>query len=396
MNTHIPKQNIIISIIVCVSLLLLYVAFLTIPAASLAQFNMVVRPLVFAILAALVFAFNGKDMRMARGVYTINLMAVLAVVILGVAMLAFAFLFGVILNPMAPNAGVILNNLWNNGTVVLLGAYIQYKLVKKSSDEKQTVLITILTITFALTYMGGLRAAIGIGLTMEFFFVSIFRPLLISASASYFAIKGGYLSVVLVNFAYSMILYLLPFVPDITAIAIALLVSGALLAANIISHFIASEKSPAARIRQRRIARYTKKPIGGYVSFGAILLVLVAFFSGMFPIYPLVVLTSSMEPAISRGSLAFIQRVDADEVYERVGEGYIIHFESGGVPYIHRVVGHWYNHHNVRHYITQGDAGAGPDPYPIPPGDVMGIARATLPFFGFPYIFFRSLTGGFN
>lgn len=390
-------RNLTLTVTVCAVVVLLKVAFILMPVAGLVQFNMVFRPLVFAVLAALTFALMGVDARSVRGAYAVNLMAVLSVGMLGMAFLIFSLLFGIIINPMAPSPAVILNNFWNPGAAVALSAYIQYRLIKNADKQQQANAVAVLTMIFALIYMGGMRVlADGGSMSAEIFFVSIFRPLVISAAVSYFATRGSFLSVVLVNAPYAMILYFLPFIPDVSAVTLALLISGALFISVIICHFVTNEKSRAVRVREKRLARYAKKPVLGYVSLAGGIITIIAFFAGAFTIYPVVVLTGSMEPTLARGSLALVERVPPGEAFERVGEGYVIHFTSNGVPFIHRVVAHWYDPQGRRHYITQGDAGYGPDPFPVPPDDVRGIARATLPFLGYPYIFFWSVIRAFG
>jgi len=252
-------------------------------------------------------------------------------------------------------------------------------------------------LVLAFAYMSGVRALITSGITVESFFVSIFTPLVISAGASYLAVKGGLLSVVLVSFPSVMAGHLLPILPDITPLAFALVISGCLYASLFTCHLVIKDRSPEIQNREKRLARYTSKPVLGAFLTTSVIAISIAFFLGAFTLYPMVILTSSMEPTMTRGSLTFVERIDSEEIFEKVGEGYVIHFVCpGGVEYIHRVVGHWYDHRGVRYYITQGDAGEAQDPFPIPQENVLGIARASLPFLGYPYLFFQGIQGSLN
>ena len=391
------NQSLKLTVLVCVAAVALQIVSLIIPVAAFSMFNMTVRPLVFAVLAAVVFAFMGRDARPVPNAYSINVMAVISVVVLGMALLIFTFLLGVATNPMVPGWTAAGNNLWNFGAVVFLGEYIRYKLIKGANAQTRTGIVIALTLVLAFTHMTGGRALIAGVITFETVFISIFAPLVISGGTSYFAVKGRFLSVALVGFTYVMVRYLLPFLPYVSPLTFSLIISGTMFVSLIICHLVTNEKSREARIRDKRLARYAPKSVFGYASVATIVIMLTAFFVGYFPVYPIVVLTGSMEPVLTRGSLAFIERVPSEEVFDRVGEGYIIHFvDPGGTEYIHRVVGHWYNHFGERHYITQGDAGDAQDPFPIPQENVKGVARATLPFFGYPYIFFRSIQRAFN
>ena len=232
---------------------------------------------------------------------------------------------------------------------------------------------------------------------MGIFFESIFKPLVISAAVSYIAINGNYFSVVFISFIYSMASYLVPIIPNILPIVWSLIINGLVFITVIIYYIEINEKGQALRIREKRVDKYIKKPIFGYLFIGAIMSLIVAFFIGMFPIYPVVVLTDSMEPTLGRGNLVLVERVPNGDAFIRVGEGEVLHYKNHlGVEYIHRVVDFTYDINGERQYITRGDASYLTDPYPVIQSDVLGIARAALPFIGYPYIFFRSITGGNN
>ena len=124
---------------------------------------------------------------------------------------------------------------------------------------------------------------------------------------------------------------------------------------------------------------------------------IVAFFNGVFPLYPVVVLTSSMSGTFERGSLVFNEKIPAGEAFVRVGEGEVIHFVCRGrVEYVHRVIDFRHDIDGERQYITRGDASELTDPHPVQQDSVLGIVRASLPFFGYPYIFFQAIFRAFT
>jgi len=393
------SQSLKLTILVCVAAVAVQIAAILVPVAVLPMFNMAVRPLVFAVLAAVVFALMGRDARPIPNAYSFTLMAVVTVVLFGITLLVTTFLLGYAINPMAHSFTSVRNNLWNFGVVVILGEFMRYKLIKGANRQTRTGVVIALTLALAITHMVAGRAFF-VGVTevsVESVFVTFIAPLFISVAASYFAVKGSFLSVIMVGFVYTMARHMLPFLPDVSPLVFSLIISGCLFVSLIICHFVTNNKSRTTRIREKRLARYAPKPVFGYAVTGAMIVVIVAFFVGTFPIYPIVVLTGSMEPVLMRGSLAFVERVQTEDVFDMVGEGYVIHFEDPfGTVFIHRVVGHWYNHHGDRYYITQGDAGEAQDPFPISQGNVRGIARASLPFFGYPYIFFQNIQNIFN
>ena len=383
-----------LTITVCVVLVTLQLIFITIPPGDLRVFSMAIRPVAYMVLVLAAYVFANPYKRPASDeAYRANIVAVMFAAIFGVIVLTLSFVFGAGTNPMVPSFAAVRRNLWDYGMVVVIGGYIRYKLVKSANDNNRDNVILALTLALALTHMPGMRGMLtGGNFTAELFFAGIFLPIVISGVASYFAFRGSLLSVLIISFVFQMRPYLMPIAPAVAPFVFTMVICATVFAAAFVFNNINNAKRRAMRKRAKLMAKYAKKSVAGYLATAAVIGVAVAFFAGFFPIYPIVVLTGSMSPALERGSIAFVERVPSSEAFHRVGEGEVIHFLArGGIPYIHRVVDFRIDAMGERVYITQGDAAVGVDPYPVAQGDVMGIARASLPFFGYPYIFFRSI-----
>lgn len=91
---------------------------------------------------------------------------------------------------------------------------------------------------------------------------------------------------------------------------------------------------------------------------------------------PSVVVSGSMEPALSRGDVVIIRAVPADEV----GGGAVIAFHDdthGGRLTTHRAI-----ERQGTTYVTKGDANRGPDPMPVTPAKLEGVVSAVVPWVG--------------
>ena len=382
-----------LTIFVFVTIAVMQTLYMIIPINTVQLYNMALRPLIYTMLAVTIFVFTGLDARPVRKAFTANMFAILSILIFGIVFLLISFLFGAGVNAETVAPHIIVRNLWERGLVVILGELIRYKLIKNTDKLNRMGVVLILTIILAYGQMNAIRTLIHTDIAAwAIFYESVFRHLAISAVASFFAIKGNFTSVILISFVYTMAPYLTPIMPNILPLAWALTVSGLVVATAIAYHFITDNKKSAHRKREKRAAKYEKKPILTNVLTVAVISVLIAFFAGMFPIYPVVILTGSMAGTFERGSLVFVERVRPDEAFIRVGEGYVIHFLSRNrLEYIHRVIDFTLDRYGEREYITQGDASEIIDPFPVRQGDVLGIARASIPFFGYPYIFFQAV-----
>jgi len=385
------------TLIVCIVITTIHTTFISIPLHIFDLYNFALRPAVYTVLTLAVYVFMGRDSRIIRKAYWANMIAVLAVVVLGIVLLATSFLFGAGINIMAENPRVVINSMWERGLILVLGDLMRYKLIKSSGKRNRIGIVVALTIVFAYAQMNALWLVVhGDVMISAVFFESVFRTLVISSVTSYFSIKGSFFSVIFVNFIYTMFPYLLPTLPHVSQLAMSLIVSGLVVGVAIIYSIFVNESRQTQRQQEKRAERYAQKSILNYAFTGLFMAVLVVFFAGIFPIYPKVILTGSMTGTFDRGSVVFIQRVREGEAYLLIGEGYPIHFiNHGGVPIIHRVIGFSYDTHGERQYLTRGDASELADPFPVSQNEVLGIARASLPFVGYPRIFLQSVFSAF-
>ena len=382
--------NLSFTTIVCIVLIIMQTTFIIVLPDFLSLYNMTIRPLTFATLAIATFIFMGRDLRINRHMDLANKLALLFVLMFGFIMLLLSFMIGVGHNSMAVSWPVVMRNLWERGLIIILGDLIRYKLIKSANSKERHAIIFILTITLVYSQIHEIhRITQGHIAILEAFFEIIFAPLVIGSVVSYFAIKGSFLLVTSVSFIYIMTPYLVPILPSISLAAFSLITSGLAFTSAMIYYYLIDNNKPySIQLSSKRAAKYNKKSLINKIL--AILMIgsIIAFATGRFLIYPVVVLTDSMTGAFDRGSLVFVERLSPDEVFHRVDEGTVIHFVSHtGVEYIHRVVDYVYDDNGERQYITQGDAAYLVDPFPVPQSNVRGIVHTFLPYIGYPVVF---------
>ena len=389
------KTHNLLTIIACATIAIMQTAYIFMSARFLRLHGLALQPLIYVTLAVACIIFLGKDERPVRKAYYANMVAILSAGIFGIVFFVSAIVFGAGANAMAGSPAAMINTLWTHGSVVILGTVIRYKLIRKAMNP---VPVTIaITIVLAYGQMNGLRMLFAGVMDFEtVFFESTFALIAMSSIASFFALRGSFTSVLLISSIYILTPYFVPILPHVTPVVWALIRTGPAFLTAVIYNFITNDKSRHSRALAKREARYTKKPVWRYSISLAVIGLAAAFFVGAFPIYPVVIITSSMEPTMSRGSVVFVERVPQGEALIRVGEGYVIHFLGrGGVEYIHRVADFRFDVQGNRQYVTQGDANDRIDPLPVPQDNVLGIARAVLPHLGHPILFFRELLRSF-
>lgn len=128
-------------------------------------------------------------------------------------------------------------------------------------------------------------------------------------------------------------------------------------------------------------------------SYSAFLLASVAFLwfvIGVFPIYPSVILTGSMEPLIYPGDIVLIEKFSSEEDIYNLKENDIINFKREEINITHRIIEIKSDEAGNLSFITKGDNNKSEDPWLVLPNDLNGSIKKTLPKVGIPVLFIHS------
>ena len=123
----------------------------------------------------------------------------------------------------------------------------------------------------------------------------------------------------------------------------------------------------------------------GFIAFALVILA-TSKFQNPWGIKSFVVLTGSMRPTISQGSVIFTQE---NSQYKK---GDVIAFRKNNITVTHRIVESNLMNNGVT-YETKGDANKAADDTAVTYKDVLGKQVATVPFIGNFILFMRSLPG---
>jgi len=117
---------------------------------------------------------------------------------------------------------------------------------------------------------------------------------------------------------------------------------------------------------------------------------LIWFAVGLFPIFPSVIVTGSMEPAIKPGDIVLVKKINGEDV--KIND--VIVYRSGKINITHRVI----KIENIegKKYQTQGDANGVPDADLVLPEQVRGKVIGVIPKAGWLTLLIRSDKGDFS
>lgn len=116
---------------------------------------------------------------------------------------------------------------------------------------------------------------------------------------------------------------------------------------------------------------------------------LIWFFIGVFPIYPSVVMTGSMEPWIHPGDFVLIEKIKSQEELMKLKKGDVIHFKRDDIYISHRIVNILEDENGNRVFQTKGDNNSSEDVRLVTLKEVKGIVRYSIPKMGLPVLWLK-------
>lgn len=128
----------------------------------------------------------------------------------------------------------------------------------------------------------------------------------------------------------------------------------------------------------------------GWIVTSVISIFIVWFAVGVFPIYPSVIATGSMEPGIKPGDIILVERIVDIEGINALNVGDIIQFERDGVLISHRIIEIHNDEKEGISFITKGDNNTAEDSYQVKPENIRGQIVKTIPKIGWPTLLIKS------
>ncbi len=124
------------------------------------------------------------------------------------------------------------------------------------------------------------------------------------------------------------------------------------------------------------------------IMFTLVLVALVVFMSGFFSYKPEAIMSDSMDPVFTRGSMVIVQKASAVDV--QVGD--VVQYNMPDHSITHRIIRIDLSSDGsgTRLYITKGDNSPSPDP-PVKPEQIVGIVRAEIPYIGYPSVWLNEI-----
>jgi len=221
--------------------------------------------------------------------------------------------------------------------------------------------------------------------TTEFLMQTFIPTLVINLYLTYISYFSGYNTSFLYAAIPQIATYALPILPNIDLSTLSILNSVVPFCSYLyINHMV----NKADKIYNRK----EYKPIGikGWIGTIAIIVLVVCFGYGVFPVEPLVIASNSMAPNIYKGDMVII--IDGDP--KEVKEGEVIRYKMDGYYVVHRVKEIKEDKDGNKLFITKGDNNDDVDLYPVKESQYDGTIKVNIPYIGYPTLIFNELING--
>lgn len=284
-------------------------------------------------------------------------------------------------NAVAAQWQTIVINLLSFGTTAAALEYVRHGLMQLAGRRQLQWFGAVVAFLFSIQQINTLQLNdLHTGVDVVKLLVATVLPALVSSLlATYLAVAVGLWPQLTYRLGIVAIMYLPPIIPKYDWYLAG--ISWLLLAIAIYAVIDRTrQEAVPAHHRPRRIK------FASDVMFICTMVALVLFMTGAFSYTPQVIMSNSMHPVFSRGSIVIVQKASAMDV--RVGD--IVQYEAPGHMTTHRVkaVDFAADGSGKRIFTTQGDNSPSPDA-PVRSSQIVGIIRAQIPYIGYPTVWLR-------
>ncbi len=146
------------------------------------------------------------------------------------------------------------------------------------------------------------------------------------------------------------------------------------------------QQGKKAHVRHR-----SRRPIRAYdIMSVSVMTGLALFMTGFFSYRPYTILSNSMKPVYSRGSMVIVQKID-DPMDIKVGD--IVQYKRSSIMITHRVkaIDAAADGSGKKVFITKGDNSSSVDP-PVTEAQIVGIIKSHIPLIGYPTVWLREVS----
>lgn len=282
--------------------------------------------------------------------------------------------------------GIIINLVFICSALVgreFIRSYLVNSFTKKESYSVFTIISLLMTITNFSTnkYIELNSLESTVKFIAEYFAPEFSHNLF----ASYLVYLGGpYTSIIYLGLIQGFH-WLSPILPDLKWITTVLI--GVLCPFFFLMYFKFLYLNLTKKINKRQ---QEDEGLLSWIFTSIISIVIIWFAVGVFPIYPSVIATGSMEPKIMTGDIILVEKITDMEDIKNLNINDVIQFQRDGILISHRIIEIRNDEEEVILFRTKGDNNSIADSDLVKPQDIKGTIKYTIPKIGWLTLLIKS------
>ena len=344
----------------------------------------ILNPLIWIFLSIFLYFILGKNIenkKIQRLVIQYTLTAALAFIIIYM-LSGLVVTFGK--NPYNTTLNGLILNFWIFGTVIIAKEYIRYKLINNVYDKdkvKIAILISAVYVLIDFEFTRFMGRQIVIYVVIKYILQNTIPDIARNLVFSYTSMCSSFIPAIIYQILTQLYFWISPIIPNSPWIMTAVIDTTIPI---VLFLYIRFTKNRINYLRTREdIKNSDPKNIIPLI----ILIVLVIWFAvGVFPIKPIAIATGSMEKELFVGDVAIIKKCNANEL--NVGD--IIEYQMEGYTVIHRIAEKRQKNSEF-YFVTKGDNNKSPDAEEVTEDQLIGKVIFKIRYLGYPAIWLHIL-----
>lgn len=346
----------------------------------------VLKPMIWIFIGIITFVFF-KNEKIVNNKYKkeVNFVVVVTTLIYFLIYFVLGYIKGFANNPYDCSLKGIITNLWTFLPMLIVREYVRYYMIN-NCDQKRilwwTLFISLMFVSIDLniykfdTYFETSLT------TLEFIIETLLPGIVTNLYLTYICYFSGYKTSLIYGLLPQLALYVLPILPDLDWSILSILNSAIPFFSYIYINYMINKMD-------KTLNRKEVKTVGlkGWLSMIAVVILMICFGIGVFPIEPLVIASNSMAPKFYKGDIVIIKDSDV----KKVEKGDIIRYKMDGYYVVHRVVMINEDESGNRQFITKGDNNDDIDLYPVKEFQYAGTIKFDIPYLGYPTLILSEL-----
>lgn len=369
-----------------ICMILIIVIYTTLRVTVLASFEKIymTNPIFWIVYAIILLKILGKSFAntmIKNEITQYTIIASLSYIIINIIIGLFV---GFGKNPYLNTIAGITMNFWTIGVPIICREIIRYKLINNVYDRDKKVISVIAVIMFSIIEFEGWKL---FGQELKFYYVFIqifssFVPILIrNILYTYLAQNKNYSSAIIYEMVYHLFLWICPVLPNSPWIINATIDISI---PTILMLYIMYTQNRFIGYKTKQQERDSNPRHS--ILLIAVIILLIFFTMGIFPIKPISIASRSMENVLYVGDVVIIKKCGVNDI--NVGD--IIEYQMDNFTIVHRV-NRKIQKDGEFYFYTKGDNNNTEDPKVVKEEQIIGKAIFKIKYIGWPAVWLHNL-----